>query len=163
MVNWYAVGLAAAIVYILPQRAIATRLVNFYKYRTLFVPPKTVIVVLDDIGLNYEKARKYLQKGARVIIAGLNQQKLETAKKELIRSTKNNNICVASVNRYNKNSLKKFSDHVINTEVAIDVLINNKGVELSDLDIIFKTQELARERFENHCVNFLGACVPEDL
>lgn len=68
-----------------------------------------------------------------------------------------------SANRYNKKSLKKFAEQVIETETVIDCLINNQGLELNDLEIIFKTQELARERFENHCVNFLGACVPEDL
>lgn len=50
MVNWYAVGLGLALAYILPKREIYNRIVNFYKYRTLFVPPKTVIVILDDIG-----------------------------------------------------------------------------------------------------------------
>ena len=51
----------------------------------------------------------------------------------------------------------------MDSEVAVDAIINNTGKELSDLDIIFKTQDLARERFENHCLNFLYVGLPDDL
>lgn len=45
-----ALGLAAGIIYVLPKRFIVSKLIHFYKYRTLRAYVKTVIVVLDDIG-----------------------------------------------------------------------------------------------------------------
>ncbi|KAJ3625627.1 hypothetical protein MTP99_016187 [Tenebrio molitor] len=162
MVNWYAVGLAVAFIYILPKRLIARKIMNYYKYGALMVPPKTVIVILDDIGMNYEKARTHAKKGARIIIGGQNRDKMLTAKKELSRSTKNRDIVTIPVNRHDRTSMKTFAEYVMKSEVAIDAMINNRGSELTDLDIIFKTQELAKERFENHCLNFLHH-LPEDL
>ena len=67
------------------------------------------------------------------------------------------------MNRFDKNSLKTFAQEVMDSEVAVDAIINNTGKELSDLDIIFTTQDLARERFENHCLNFLYVGLPDDL
>ncbi|KAJ3643054.1 hypothetical protein Zmor_025792 [Zophobas morio] len=163
MVNWYAVGLAAALVYIVPKRYFIQKVLNYYRFRSLNMPPKTIVVLLDDIGLNYEKARLYAKKSARIIIGGQNRIKIETARKELIRLTKNKNVISIQVNRFDKNSLKTFAQEVMDSEVAVDAIINNTGKELADLDIIFKTQDLARERFENHCLNFLYVGLPDDL
>lgn len=80
-----------------------------------------------------------------------------------MKSTKNKNISAIQVNRYDKNSLRKFAEEIIDSEVAVDAIINNQGKELSDLEIIFKTQELAKERFINHSTKFLYEHSPEDL
>ena len=50
MVNWYAVGLAAALVYIVPKRYFIQKVLNYYRFRSLNMPPKTIVVLLDDIG-----------------------------------------------------------------------------------------------------------------
>lgn len=50
MVNWYAVGLSVALLYIIPKRYVADKILNYYKYGALTVPLKTIVVILDDIG-----------------------------------------------------------------------------------------------------------------
>lgn len=104
--------------------------------------------------MNYEKTRFHAKKGAKIIIATQNVAKAEKAKKDLINSTGNKKIRVMSVNKHDKEALKAFAEQIMNTEPNIDVMINNNGKELYDLHIVFKVQELAKERFENHCLNF---------
>lgn len=105
--------------------------------------------------MNFEKTLRQSNAGSRIIIASQYLKKAEIAKDELSEPSKNKNISIVALDRCDENSVVEFAQYIMENEQYVDVLINNEGFDLTDLNINFKKQELSRERFLNHCLDFL--------
>lgn len=104
--------------------------------------------------MNFEKAREYAKQKCKLIMAGKDVVKLEQAKRDLVTITKNKNIYVIIVDSSCKQSLSGLLESIMKTENTIDILINNDGFEITEMDLNFHKQELAKERLETHFHNF---------
>ncbi|CAH0554509.1 unnamed protein product [Brassicogethes aeneus] len=155
MVKWSTITIATAIIYLVPVKYIITAFIDYYKNRPIKMKNRTAIVVLDKIGLNYEKAREYAKQNCKIILASKNVKKAETAKKEIIQISKNKKITVIELDCTKKDVLKNFAENISKTENSIDVIVNNDGFEMTEMDIIFRDQKLAKERLETHFCTFL--------
>jgi len=89
---------------------------------------KTVIVTGANTGIGIETARELARRGARVILACRNQERGDQAKREIIESTKNENVVVQILDLSSLESIKKFATEFNANESRLDLLVNNAGV-----------------------------------
>ena len=83
------------------------------------------------VGIGYETALDFAQRGAKVILACRNKQKAEEARKKIIDETDNDNIIVRIIDMASFDSVRAFAKQINETEDRIDILVNNAGaVEL---------------------------------
>jgi len=93
---------------------------------------KTVIVTGANTGIGKETAWELARRGARVILACRNSHRAEEARREIVESTKNENVIIQIVDLSSLESIKKFAEEFNKNENRLDILINNAGVMTSE-------------------------------
>ncbi|CAG9791097.1 unnamed protein product [Diatraea saccharalis] len=88
---------------------------------------KVALVTGATSGLGLETARDLATRGAKVIIASRNPGKLETAKRDIIQTSGNENVIARQMDFESLASVRRFAHETIATEPRLDILINNVG------------------------------------
>ena len=89
---------------------------------------KTVLVTGASTGLGEETSRALASKGARVILAARNLEKLKTAAAKITEATGNNQLSVLECDLGNFASIRKAAEQALEMAPSLDLLINNAGV-----------------------------------
>lgn len=106
-------------------------------FRNLFRPAwsssqrldgQTVVITGANTGIGKETAIDLSRRGARVIIACRDMAKAETAVKEIIESSGNDNVTCKQLDLSDIKSIKEFAEGINRDEEKLDILINNAGV-----------------------------------
>jgi len=112
---------------------------------------KTAIVTGANTGIGYETAKALYEKGANVIIASRDKNKIEAAIEQIKSSSKGNGTLeVGILNLANLAQIKSFADEFKSSHSKLDILINNAGVMIPPAS---KTDDGFELQFG---VNFLG-------
>ena len=114
---------------------------------------KTVIITGGNTGIGKEIALDLAKRGGRVIIACRNMTKGENARKEIVESSRNENVILKKLDLASMKSIKEFANQVLSEEPQIHVLICNAGV-------MFTPYQCTEDGFEmqfgvNHLGHFL--------
>jgi len=118
---------------------------------------KTVLVTGASTGLGKETCRALASKGARVILAARNADKLKEVASEISESTGNSQISVLVIDLGNFASIRKAASEALETAPTLDILINNAGVMACPLE---RTSEGHEMQFgTNHIGHFLFTCL----
>ncbi|CAK1541985.1 unnamed protein product [Leptosia nina] len=88
---------------------------------------KVALVAGATSGLGFETAKNFASRGAKVIIASRNPEKLEKARIDLVKSSKNENIYTKQVNFESLSSIRNLVRETYLSEPALDILVNNVG------------------------------------
>ena len=121
---------------------------------------KTIVITGANCGIGKEAARDFYRRGARVILACRDMNKAKEAMDDIrINPSRNNGtgfdgepgqLGICQLNLSSLSSVKDCAQHLLATESAIHILINNAGVFLHPFE---KTED----GFETHFqVNYLG-------
>lgn len=89
---------------------------------------KTVVITGANTGIGKETAIDLSKRGARVIIACRDMEKAQTAVKEIIESSGNDNVLCKKLDLSDSKSIREFAEGIIQDEPKLDILINNAGV-----------------------------------
>ena len=89
---------------------------------------KTVVITGSTRGLGYEMARKFRQEGTNVVINGVNQNRLEEAIEKLRSISGNGSVAGIACDVSTVAGIKELLDFAINEFGAVDIWINNAGV-----------------------------------
>jgi NAD(P)-dependent dehydrogenase (short-subunit alcohol dehydrogenase family) len=118
---------------------------------------KTVIVTGASTGLGEETSRALASKGARVILAARNMEKLKSAAAKISESTGNNQLSVLECDLGNFASIRKAAKQALEMAPTLGLLINNAGVMACPL---LRTAEGHEMQFgTNHLGHFLFTCL----
>ena len=118
---------------------------------------KTVLVTGASTGLGEETSRALASKGARVILAARNLEKLKTAAAKITESTGNNQLSVLECDLAHFASIRKAATQALELAPSLDLLINNAGVMACPLT---RTAEGHEMQFgTNHLGHFLFTCL----
>ncbi|XP_045764299.1 retinol dehydrogenase 11-like [Maniola jurtina] len=93
---------------------------------------KTVIVTGGTTGMGLRIATDLAERGARVIIACPFEDEGETAKKEIIKITENEQVVFKLLDLSSIASIRKFVNQIYETENRLDILMNNAGIGAVD-------------------------------
>ncbi|MEM7105801.1 MAG: SDR family oxidoreductase [Bacteroidota bacterium] len=88
---------------------------------------KTFLVTGANDGIGKETARHFAGMGARVVMICRSQERGETAKKEIIESTGNENVHLYLADLASQNQIREACKAIIQDIDSIDVLVNNAG------------------------------------
>jgi len=111
---------------------------------------KTVLVTGANSGLGFEIAKALYTKGAHVIVAARDQQRIDEAAEKIKNSGGNGTLETATLNLANLAQIKTFSQGIISKHQQLNLLINNAGVMIPPES---KTDDGFELQFG---VNFLG-------
>ncbi|XP_072017683.1 retinol dehydrogenase 13-like isoform X2 [Amphiura filiformis] len=89
---------------------------------------KTVIVTGANTGIGKETAKDMARRGARVILACRDTSKADKAAQEIRQDTGSTNIVVHKLNLASLQSVRDFSQKILDEENRLDILINNAGI-----------------------------------
>lgn len=103
-----------------------------------YLKGRVALITGGASGIGLEIARAYMNSGAKVIIAGRNQDKLESAKQELIRSY-GQNIDFITIDITKCETFADKLNEAVSKFGRIDILVNNAGV--SGARIAYATPE----------------------
>jgi NAD(P)-dependent dehydrogenase (short-subunit alcohol dehydrogenase family) len=118
---------------------------------------KTALVTGASTGLGKETCRALASKGARVILAARNADKLKEVAAEISESTGNSQISVLVIDLGNFASIRKAAGEALEAAPKLDILINNAGVMACPLE---RTSEGHEMQFgTNHIGHFLFTCL----
>ena len=89
---------------------------------------KTVIITGGNTGIGKETAVDLAGRGARVIIGCRNLEKGKEALKEIQERSGSSSVFLEQIDLASLESVRTFSDKILNSEPRLDILINNAGV-----------------------------------
>lgn len=89
---------------------------------------KTVVITGANTGIGKETAIDLAKRGAKVIIACRDMEKGETALKEVIEKSANENVTCMKLDLSDSKSIREFADNINKGEEKLNILINNAGV-----------------------------------
>ena len=89
---------------------------------------KLVVVTGSNTGIGYHMALTLADKGAHVILACRNQQKAESAKAKMLKTSPSANITVQLLDLADLVSIETFANQMKKAHKNLDILINNAGV-----------------------------------
>ncbi len=89
---------------------------------------KTVVITGSTRGLGYEMARRFREEGANVVINGVNQSRLVEAVEKLRGISGNGSVAGIACDVSTVAGIKELLDFAINEFGAVDIWINNAGV-----------------------------------
>lgn len=89
---------------------------------------KTVIITGCNTGIGYYVALDLAFRNARIVMACRNAEKANAAKEKIIAETGNKQIVFQQVNLSSLQSVRQFTERIINEESHLDILINNAGI-----------------------------------
>ncbi|XP_076673240.1 retinol dehydrogenase 12 isoform X2 [Andrena cerasifolii] len=124
---------------------------------------KTIVITGANCGIGKEAARDFYRRGARVILACRDMNKAKEAVDDIRKNPSRNNgtgfdgepgqLEICQLNLSNLTSVKDCAQHLLATESAIHILINNAGVFLHPFE---KTVDGFETHFQvNHLGHFL--------
>ena len=112
---------------------------------------KTVIITGANTGIGLETAVDLAKRNGRVILACRSVERGEKAAVEVRKRSGNDNVVFRQLDLASLDSVRKFSDKILEEEPRIDILINNAGV------MAFPERTLTQDGFEmQFAVNHLG-------
>ncbi|KOB78650.1 Uncharacterized protein OBRU01_02266, partial [Operophtera brumata] len=88
---------------------------------------KVAIVTGATSGTGLEVAKNLAKRGAKIIIASRNPDKLENAKNEIFQFSGRNDVVTRQMDFGSLSSVRNFVDMTVQTEPRLDILINNIG------------------------------------
>lgn len=89
---------------------------------------KTVVITGANTGIGKETALDLAKRGARVIMACRDMEKAQTALKEVIEGSGNQNVIVMKLDLSDTKSIREFAETINKEEAKLNILINNAGV-----------------------------------
>lgn len=89
---------------------------------------KTVVITGANTGIGKETALDLAKRGARVIMACRDMEKAQTALKEVIEGSGNQNVILMKLDLSDTKSIREFADTINKEEAKLNILINNAGV-----------------------------------
>ena len=89
---------------------------------------KTVVITGGNTGIGKETAVDLAGRGARVIIGCRNLEKGKEALKEIQERSGSSSVFLEQIDLASLESVRTFSDKILNSEPRLDILINNAGV-----------------------------------
>ncbi len=118
---------------------------------------KTALVTGASTGLGAETSRALASKGARVILAARNLEKLKATAAKISQSTGNNQLSILECDLARFASIRRAATQLLEIAPSLDLLINNAGVMGCPLD---RTAEGHEMQFgTNHLGHFLLTCL----
>lgn len=110
---------------------------------------KTVLITGGASGLGLESAKQFIAAGARVIICGRNQAKLDKAKKELPA------VLIIKADVSDPEDIKLLYKKVLELG-GIDILYNNAGVGTQPLNMAVASEQHYEDAAYEMNINYLG-------
>lgn len=117
---------------------------------------KTVLITGGASGIGLESAKQFLAEGAKVIITGRNQEKLETAKKLL------SSVIIIKSDVENPEDAIALFDKVTSLG-GIDILYNNAGVGSPALNLGIANEQILKNAIYEMNINYFGVIRLNDL
>ncbi|XP_072939567.1 retinol dehydrogenase 11-like [Epargyreus clarus] len=94
---------------------------------------KVAIVTGGNTGIGFETAKDLAERGARVILACRNEDRGTTAQNKIRNATGNNDVHFMKLDLASLSSVRAFVENITRTENRLDILINNAGINGSDI------------------------------
>ncbi|WP_354700441.1 FabG-like 3-oxoacyl-(acyl-carrier-protein) reductase [Paraconexibacter sp. AEG42_29] len=111
---------------------------------------RTVVVTGATGGIGRAAAERFAALGARVVLVGRSQERADTARREIVAATGNQDVAIVLADLASLDSVQAAVDTLKRDEAAIHVLVNNAGV-MSD------TRQLSVDGHElTFATNLLG-------
>ena len=111
---------------------------------------KVVVITGASSGIGAASAKKFAEKGAKIVLVGRKNEKLLDMEKKLSKFNISTLVCKCDVSE--KSQVKKMSEQVLNKFSKIDILVNNAGFA-----IYGKVSDLSIEEIEAQtATNYLG-------
>lgn len=114
---------------------------------------KTVVITGGNSGIGKATAIALAKKGADILITSRSEAKAKAAVGEIKSVSKNDNVDFVLINLVDQESVKKAAEEIKAKCPKIDVLINNAGCYLSDLEL--SPQGIEGQFATNHIGHFL--------
>lgn len=114
---------------------------------------KTVVITGGNAGIGKATAIALAKKGAEVLITSRSEAKAKAAVEEIRSASKNEKIDFVLINLIDQKSVRKAAEEINTKCPKIDVLINNAGCYLSDLEL--SPQGIEGQFATNHIGHFL--------
>lgn len=123
-------------------------------YKSLFLPlprpPLTAIITGATSGLGAETARALAESGVRIIIPARNMKKAAKVKEGIEKSCPGADIILLEIDLSSLASIRRFCAHFLSLGMPLNILINNAGRYLPNL-------EFSEEKYElTFATNYLG-------
>ena len=115
---------------------------------------KTALITGANSGIGLETARDFAQRGARVILAVNNMSKGIEAARDIMRTTRSNNLVVRKLDLASLEEVRKFAQKINEAEQKLDILVLNS--RLAGIHRKYLTEEnLELHMVSNHFGHFL--------
>ena len=114
---------------------------------------KTVVITGGNAGIGKATAIALANKGTDVLITSRSEAKAKAAVEEIRAVSKNENIDFVLINLIDQDSVRKAAEEIKDKCPKIDVLINNAGCYLSELEL--SPQGIEGQFATNHIGHFL--------
>ncbi|KAI9314062.1 hypothetical protein BX666DRAFT_1969893 [Dichotomocladium elegans] len=111
--------------------------------------PKVILITGGTSGLGRSAARKFLTQGHTVVITGRNEEKLKTAATWINATSNNGTLHCIAMDLSNLASIDKAVETLQLLDITPNVLINNAGVVLSQLQYTGETNVVEETIFVN--------------
>ena len=121
----------------------------------LGIKGRRAIVTGGSSGIGFETARQFLEEGARVLITGRNQQKLEKARDDLAKRT-GGEVHAAVADMTKESDITKMVEIAKQKFGGVDILVNNAGQMYSGRFASIKDDEL-KTQLETKLFGFMRA------
>lgn len=89
---------------------------------------KTVVITGSASGLGFEMAKCFRKENFNVVICDVNEEKLKTAKEELLNIKSKGDVLALTCNITKEKDINALIDNTINKFKSIDIWVNNAGV-----------------------------------
>lgn len=89
---------------------------------------KLAIVTGANSGIGFVTAQVLAEKGARVILACRSQERADAARDKILRTAPDADVSVSLLDLSSLASIQAFSERTRDSEVLVDLLINNAGI-----------------------------------
>ena len=114
---------------------------------------KTVVITGGNAGIGKATAINLAKQGAEILITSRSEGKAKAAVEEIKSASKNDNVDFVLINLIDQESVKKAAVEIKAKCPKIDVLINNAGCYLSELEL--SPQGIEGQFATNHIGHFL--------
>lgn len=103
-------------------------MISFTDIQQLSQKNKTIIITGANSGIGFEAAKYFAENHAHVILCSRNIEKGEIAKQKILVEHSHANILVKALDLANLKSIDSFVETIKETNIAIDILLNNAGI-----------------------------------
>jgi NAD(P)-dependent dehydrogenase (short-subunit alcohol dehydrogenase family) len=111
---------------------------------------KTVLITGSTDGIGKQTAHGLARMGARILLHGRSQERCESTREEIIRSTGNNNVECVMADLASQKQVRDLAAQIHNRTDHLNVLINNAGVDMLE-------RKLTEDGYEmTFAVNYLA-------